>query len=344
MAIAKVGKSTKRDWTVLVYQGNGCRGKFHTHQFDRWELGELAPSDRVTFAVQGHTDYKENTLGRWLPEKSDLWAPLDPLTTVEGRQTNPNKLSQFIEWGIREYPAENYCLVLSGYAGGWNGMMADKKEGLMSLEDIRKGLEDGLAESGEKLGVLALDGHWMASAEVATEFSECAEHLVASRGRMESWKYQDSFAGLVKEEMKPPELAAYLVRADQGQSDMTWLDLSKAHKFLKKSKTFCQKVMESDWDRTLLAAGMLNDHFIDMEKLMVNSQGEGVPKPVQRAGARLGAALAGMVVMQRGTGGEYPTETVNVASHPDRRNKNQTFHKKTGWGEMVSTLGHFQAG
>ena len=68
------------------------------------------------------------------------------------------------------------------------------------------------------------------------------------------------------------------------------------------------------------------------------------PKPVQRAGARLGAALAGMVVMQRGTGGEYPTETVNVASHPDRRNSNQTFHKKTGWGEMVSSLGHFRAG
>jgi hypothetical protein len=176
----------------------------------------------------------------------------------------------------------------------------------------------------------------MASAEAVAEFGDFAENMVASRGRVESWDYKKSFQGLVEEEMSPPQLAAYLVRADQQNSDMTWLDLTKSDEFLERSKTFCEEVIKDDWH---LNVGALNYHFVDLERFIANSQEAGVSESVQEAGLKLSETLDDMIVMQRGSGGEYPTCSVNVASHRDRRNKNQLFHQKTGWLDMLDHVG-----
>ena len=124
----------KRDWTVLVYQGNGCYGKHHDHHVDNLEMQKLPASDRVTILTQGHRDYKEDILDRRViepfPGNYQLIAPID---TVEGRQNEPEQLADFIRWGLKNYPSERTCLVISGFAGGNNGMIVDKKDGLMPL-------------------------------------------------------------------------------------------------------------------------------------------------------------------------------------------------------------------
>lgn len=339
----KQAPKTKRDWTVMVYQGNGVFGKFDTHLLDLKEIEKLPPSDRVTFVSQGHTDYKENTLARREIKPVDDWKPCPPLELVRGRQNQPKKLADFIKWGMTKYPAKHYCLVLSGYAGGFNGMIVDKKDGLMSLADLRKGLEAGLNGAPQGLDVLALDGHWMACAEAVAEFGGTAQHMVASRGRVESWNYQDSFSGLVANpEMDPEKVALELTDSGPSESDMTWLNLEKSPQFVKSSKKFCDAVMSEHWgvpQATLDHLG--NAHFLDMHKLLLAARDESVPNSVRTKGRQLEDALNLLVVKQRRKDESEPTESLNAVSYLDPRVRNQVFHKKTRWGTMMDEMRDF---
>ena len=90
---------------------------------------------------------------------------------------------------MKEYPAKRTCLVISGYGGGSNGMIAEDNSGLTPLSHLSQGLLAGL--NGRTLDVIAFDGHWMACIEAAAEFQDAAKIMVASQGRVDSWDYEE---------------------------------------------------------------------------------------------------------------------------------------------------------
>lgn len=220
-----MSKVSSREWTVLVYQGNGCQAKFGTHQEDLLELQKLPPSDRVTFVAQSHEDYKNDVLlRRQIKPSIERSVVSGPVDTVKGRQNQSKQLADFVKWGLKKYPSERTCLVISGNAGGPNGIVADEKDGLTPLTEIKKGLIDGL--EGKELDVLAFDGNWMACIEAASEFADTADLMVASQGKMDSWDYEKMFSELVNDpESDTDALASQMVAADHGKSGMSvhWL-------------------------------------------------------------------------------------------------------------------------
>ncbi len=338
----QVPNSNQRDWTVMVYQGNGVYGKFHTHLMDLKEIEELPQTDRVTFLSQSHVDYKENRIARREIKPTDDWNPCPPLAVVRGRQNQPKTLADFIQWGMAKYPAKHYCLVLSGYAGGFNGMIADKKDDLMSLTNIRKGLEAGLKDAPQCLDVLALDGHWMACAEAVAEFGGTAQRMVASRGRVDSWNYKDSFSGLVGNPgIGPAKVALSLTDSGPADSDMTCLNLNMGLQFVESSKNFCDAVMAEHWRPRAQLDHLLSAHFVDMHEMLQATKDRSVPEIVKTTGEQLEDSLNLLVVKQRREDGSEPTESLNAVGYLDSRVRNQVFHKTTGWGTMMNEMRDF---
>lgn len=60
--------------------------------------------------------------------------------------SDPTTLTNFIKYGIENYSADHYVLILDDHGGGWRGACYDEQNGagdLMSMPDIKKALSDG---------------------------------------------------------------------------------------------------------------------------------------------------------------------------------------------------------
>lgn len=335
----ETGLSSQRDWTVLIFQGNGCFQKFDEHQMDLGELAELPSSDKVTFVSQGHIDYHDDILVRREIEGAKSTVGRE-VGRVEGaRQNQPKQLADFLAWGMEAYPAKRYCLVISGHGGGWNGLISDKRDGLAQLPALAQGLEDGLGKSARKLDVLALDAHWMACGEAAAEFSQCADFLVASQGRMNSWDYRDSFSGLVSTPGQTGlELTRMLVAADTTGSRMTGLDLSQTDRLTASTRDFVKAVGSQAWNRSYFKSNMRCYHFYDLGLVGEAFQSADYPESLKKTARDLSASVRAIIVAQS-EGRDGKTAGLNVGDMHNEQTTSQRFHAKSGWSAMIHSRG-----
>lgn len=333
--IPESGPSSQRDWTVLIFQGNGCFQKFDEHQMDLGELAELPSSDKVTFVSQGHIDYHDDVLVR----REIEGAKSREVGRVEGaRQNQPEQLADFLAWGMEAYPAERYCLVISGHGGGWNGLISDKRDGLAQLPALAQSLEDGLRSSARNLDVLALDAHWMACGEAAAEFSQCADFLVASQGRMNSWDYRHSFAGLVSTPGQTGlDLTRMLVAADTTGSRMTGLDLGQADRLAASTRDFVKAVGSQAWNGSHFKGGMRCYHFYDLGLVGEAFQSADYPESLRKTARDLSASVRAIIVDQS-EGRDGKTAGLNVSDMHNEQTASQRFHAKSGWSEMIDSI------
>ena len=220
--------------------------------------------------------------------------------------------------------------------GNGHGMMADRKKGLMSLPDIREGLEAGLED--RKLDVLALDGHWMASAEAVGEFSKTAEYLVSSQNRMNSWRYDVAFDGLTdKPSFSGKKLAVSLAKADDQDSGMTVMNLDKGEDFLKRSRQLFASLEAENLKSTPLRAGEPVHHFHDLYSACNYIADSEHSESTIKAAEKLANCIDKLVVYHK-PNRHNASSGVNIYAHPDRRKDNQRFNLETGCESMLRGL------
>lgn len=96
--------------------------------------------------------------------------------------SDPKNLADFVEWGVKNYPAENYWLVISDHGDAWKGALEDDhSHGWMSLPQIQGALAQAREKTGRKLDVLSFDCCYMGSLEVAHELRHEADFMVGSQ-------------------------------------------------------------------------------------------------------------------------------------------------------------------
>jgi hypothetical protein len=92
-------------------------------------------------------------------------------------------LEEFLEWGVKKFPAKNYMVVMMGPSEGVSGMMHDViSENHMSVADLGTAFRNAQAKTGKKIDVLAMPGSATNSLEVAYELKDQAKLLVGSQG------------------------------------------------------------------------------------------------------------------------------------------------------------------
>lgn len=104
-------------------------------------------------------------------------------TDGEADMADPATLTAFVSYSTELFPADRYVLVLWGHGGGWLGICPDGLD-LMTLPELRAGLEDADQALGRTIDVIVADACAEATVEVAYEIRETADYLVASERYM----------------------------------------------------------------------------------------------------------------------------------------------------------------
>lgn len=150
---------------LLVYTG-GC---------SRWQNNQVSSSKNQIWQVKD---------GQLLNLQKDLGSV---------SMTDPDTLSGYIRWGVKNYPASRYQLILWDHGGGSvSGYGYDEKfasSGSMSLA----GVDAALRDAGVKFDFIGFDACLMATAETALTLTQYADYLIASEETEPGvgWYYTD---------------------------------------------------------------------------------------------------------------------------------------------------------
>jgi hypothetical protein len=167
----------------------------------------------------------------------------------------PETLSDFIAWGISQYPADRYGLVLWDHGGGIIGFGGDEsaQSDLLSLPEMQTSLDEGLAASGERFAFVGFDACLMATWETAVVLAPHAEYLLASE-ELEpghGWDYHSFDATRRDPTTHPVALGSEIVAgffdqaaAQQTSADITLsvVDLTRVHLLTAALEAFGQAV------------------------------------------------------------------------------------------------------
>lgn len=96
---------------------------------------------------------------------------------------DPATVKDFLNWGIKNYPAEHYAIIFYSQGGGFAGSIHDAEKGsVIDNKEMGEILRDAAKTAGQKIDVVAFDGNLMAQAEVASEIKDSTNILVGSEG------------------------------------------------------------------------------------------------------------------------------------------------------------------
>jgi len=343
-----------KKWTILVYADADNNLKSDTVK-SMDNLESVGSGEDLNLVVQfGYGGAKEKSPGikRYYLEKSrkDGKITSPPLTRLgPGNMADPKMLTNFIKWGIKNYPSEHVMLIISDHGDGWKGAIDDEThKGWMSVPDMAKALKDAESKTGKKIDVLGFDACLMASTEVTYEFRDAAKYMVASQDTEgeKGWPFSKIMAGktlsAVAEKIKsripddPEAFAKDWVRSVEVTpkviSTLSAVDLSKAKALAEatdQSQGFFGETMKDVYD---MADRLEKSHRVDDEKL-------------KEAAVRVKAALKDAVIREDHTDDYTGTHGLQIESSTKEwhskygtKYKDTEFAKDTRWDEMLSQL------
>ena len=182
------GDSSKDDQaraTVLVYVvGSNLEGGDNQATGNLEEMMKVGSSQDVNIIVETGGADKEGW--RTVKRQKVLKGSLEVLADVGAQKmTDPANLQKFIEWGVDNYPAKFYHLVLwnhgGGPLGGFGGDSNFPPEIPMSMPELVSALDGAKQTTGATFDLIGFDACLMASAEIAHMLSSYANYLVASQ-------------------------------------------------------------------------------------------------------------------------------------------------------------------
>ncbi len=222
--------------TILIYMcATDLEANYGMATSDINEMATAAQSDKVNVIIEtgGTKKWQNNVMStatneRWKVAQNSLIA----LDRNVGRKqmTSPNTLKDFIEWGVKEYPADRYMLIFWDHGGGSiQGYGYDQiyPNATMTVDQISQVLKS----TGVKFDFVGFDACLMANVETAVAVSPYADYMIASEETEPGtgWYYTDWLTTLAKNSSTPtPTLAKEIVDtfiARSGRNEKTSLSL-----------------------------------------------------------------------------------------------------------------------
>lgn len=178
-----------KDWTILIY-ANG-NNEMEPEMYESMiSCEKIGSNDNVDIIVQlARADRQIAQIMRpnkKLPKEVDKWTGVkryyisksnsklvDNLGKVN--MAHPNSLYEFIKWGIENYPATHYMIILSGHGISFVGNMTDLTYDvpyIMGTPEMCKAIELIHKNIGIEIDILVLDMCYMNSIEIIYEFGK----------------------------------------------------------------------------------------------------------------------------------------------------------------------------
>ena len=177
----------KKKWTVLFYfDGNNNLAPMAAHSFN--SIKKSGSDDNVNLVGMYSQKGADAEMGL-LKKKEDLPAELQkskdmiPGGQVLGEKDmgDPKTLQNFLDWGMKNYPAEHYAVVTWDHGAGFMGSMTDdKSKHIIDNKEMAGVLNSVKEKIGKPIDVLDYNACLMSMAEVGYELKDGAKYMVGS--------------------------------------------------------------------------------------------------------------------------------------------------------------------
>ncbi len=240
------------EWTIMVYLAGD-------NNLEPWALKDLnemelaGSSDEVNVLVeidraQGYSDEDRDWTGarRYHIQQDDdmnsIYSPvLADLGEVDSGSTEA--YVDFVNWGVDNFPAQKYALIIWNHGWGWTIAPTSGRKGVSS--DDQSGNDISIANgeyeeiliaaaeaTGNRLSFVGMDACLMANWEIARITAEYADVYVASQATesIEGWAFDTALADLINDpEMEADELGTVFAQRfhETGDSTLSVIDLAE---------------------------------------------------------------------------------------------------------------------
>ncbi len=195
-------------WTVLCYMDadNNLEPDFLAKFLD---LARFGSSSNVVLLAQLDRGGYSTNFDAWTGcERFVITNGMPPLSSAAvtdwgdgcgGREVNmadPVVLNSFVRWGMENYPARHYILIMGNHGFGWRGLCVDDSHGSQTLFLADLGL--ALAAAPSPVDIVLLDCCLMQTVEALYDLAAAgAGYALGSQNYSQSdWPYRDMLAGL----------------------------------------------------------------------------------------------------------------------------------------------------
>lgn len=184
-----------KEWTILVYL-NADNDLYEYAGMNMAQMEAVGSNSAMNVVVQ--LDPKPNKMptSRYYVTRSA--APNAAKITSQVVQTlpetdmgNPKTLTEFLQWGVQNYPAKKYAVVIWNHGNGWQGVSYDDNPRTnLTMTDVRTSLEGmnaaisqqrGMRAGAPQVDLINFDACLMSTLEVAFELKDVAKVLVGSQ-------------------------------------------------------------------------------------------------------------------------------------------------------------------
>ncbi|HPZ07428.1 MAG TPA: clostripain-related cysteine peptidase [Candidatus Eremiobacteraeota bacterium] len=288
--ILEAAEPEKKKWTVLLYMdgNNNLYGPMYDAMNSLETVGSNKDVNIVT-EIGGNPgeqvhggllqqimdkmsqEKKIQTVKRYYVTKDTSTAP-EKINSPEladlGEQDmgDPKVVSDFLEWGIKQYPAEHYAVVFFNHGAGFAGVLSDEKSGnLLDMNELKSVIDNASKVAGQKIDLVDFDACLMAQMEVAHAIKDGAKFMVASeeteRGTAQPLDriMKDLQEGSQEQAMSPEDLAKLFVYESFHQpaaniltATLSAVDLEKIDKVIQSSDKLAQVLIAGTVDPAVI--------------------------------------------------------------------------------------------
>ncbi|HEY5587252.1 MAG TPA: clostripain-related cysteine peptidase [Ruminiclostridium sp.] len=207
-------------YTILVYMvGSDLESGGGFASDDLIEMAAVGSTKNVNVVVETGGSKKwqiakiSNKVNqRWLVQKNDIKLIKTLGNLSMGKQST---LQDFLIWGVKNYPAKKYAVIMWDHGSGAKGFGYDENnlsDPSLSINEIKGALKAATATSKQKFELVGFDACLMGNIETATGVKDYASYMVASEelepGR--GWDYTSALQALNK---KPTSTGAEFGKA-----------------------------------------------------------------------------------------------------------------------------------
>ena len=219
-------------WTILIY-GHGDHNLSLALINDMLEMEKAGSSENFNIVVQAdfnpkkwnrgalrtfHNDIPVNirsNVSRFLMQKNTsdsikpqlVSNPIEIIPEEEANMDDPEVLKDFIDWGLKKYPADRYGLIFWNHGNQWRGYGGDKDNGtkkvssVLKSSQINEAVRDTLDKNNkDKLDFISFDTCLMGGVEVLVDFWNLCDVFIACSeiDYQDGWDYNRTLNYLKK--------------------------------------------------------------------------------------------------------------------------------------------------
>ena len=184
-----------KDWTILNY-ANG-NNEYEPEMYKALkDSAKAGYDDRNNIVIQiGRIEREVARIIRpseKLEDEDELWTGVRRYHVIDNKSeyledlgkinmADPKSLYEFITWGIENYPAKHYILILGGHGAAFVGTLTDYSQEapyIMGTVEMCRAINMILKDRSSKIDILILDICYMNLAEIMYEFGKEKQNTV----------------------------------------------------------------------------------------------------------------------------------------------------------------------